>query len=127
MSTTRVVAFCLVALFAGIAIGYSLTYAVPFALPSASTQKTSISPSSESVKIGEEYKVKFSGFPANTEIIGWIVNEDPPRTFEVGTTDGKGELEVTTNAPQTAGTWPLVACDKAQNNWATATLNVTEP
>jgi|SRR3989339_1398482 len=126
MSTTRVVAVCLVALLVGIAIGYALTYAVPFALPSLPTQKPSITLSAESVKIGEEYKAKFSGFPANTEIIGWIVNQNPPQTFEVGTTDGNGELEVTTNAPQTAGTWPLIACDKAQDNWATATLNVTE-
>jgi len=33
---------------------------------------------------------------------------------------------VTANAPETAGTWPLIACDINQNNWATATLTVTQ-
>jgi hypothetical protein len=124
MAASRIIAIGLIALVAGIAIGYAVTYAVPFALPTSS--KPSISLSANSVKTGEEYRAKFVGFPAKTVLYGWTVNEDPPRMFEVGTTDDKGELEVTSNAPQTPGTWLIVACDKAQNNWATVTLNVSE-
>ena len=93
-------------------------------LPTA-TKTPTISLSADTVNAGEQYTSTLTGFPANTEIYGWTVNENPPRTFSVGTTNEKGELEVTGNAPETAGTWLLVACDNAQTNWATATLNVT--
>lgn len=126
MAATRVIALCLVALVVGVAIGYALPYALPFAMPSAQA-KPAISLSADTVKTGEEYTAEFSGFPANTEIYGWTVNEEPPRKFEVGTTDANGKLEVTVNAPQTPGDWLLVACDGAETNWATAKLTVTEP
>ena len=124
VAATRFLALGLVALVLGIAIGIALPYAAPFAFPSSSA-KPSIKLSADSVNAGEEYSATLSGFPANTEIYGWTVNEEPPRIFEVGVTDGNGELEVTSNAPGTPGEWLLIACDKEQNNWATTVLTVT--
>ena len=124
MANTRVIAMILAALVVGVALGYALSVAVPYQLPT-SPQTPTISLSADTVKTGEQYTATLKGFPANTEIYGWTVNENPPRTFSVGTTNAMGELEVTGNAPETAGTWLLVACDKDQINWATATLNVT--
>jgi hypothetical protein len=124
MANSRIVAMSLAALVIGVALGYGLSIAVPYQLPT-SIQKPTISLSANSVKAGEQYTAKLTGFPANTEIYGWTVNENPPRMFSAGTTDEKGELELTPNAPETPGTWPLIACDKDQTNWATATLNVS--
>ncbi|HJW65602.1 MAG TPA: hypothetical protein VJ507_02340 [Candidatus Bathyarchaeia archaeon] len=117
----------LIALVLGVALGYALSVAVPYQLPTTSTQKPSISLSETSIKTGEEYTATFTGFPANAEIYGWTVNENPPIKFIIGTANDKGELEVTANAPGTPGIWPLIACDVDQNNWATTTLTVTQP
>jgi len=124
MANTRIVAIWLAALVIGVALGYGLSVAVPYQLPT-STQTPTISLSADTVNAGEQYTATLTGFPANTEIYGWTVNENPPRMFSAGTTDEKGELELTANAPEIPGTWPLIACDKDQINWATATLNVT--
>ena len=120
------VAISLVVLALGIALGYSLSIAVPYQLPT-STQKPTISLSADTVKAGEEYTATLTAFPTNTEIYGMTVNENPPQMFSAGTTNQNGELTLTANAPQTAGTWPLISCDKDQNILATATLKVTEP
>ena len=124
MANTRIVAICLAALVIGVALGYGLSIAVPYQLPT-STQKPTINLSADTVQTGEQYTATLKGFPANTEIYGWTVNENPPRMFSAGTTDEKGELELTANAPETPGTWLLIGCDEAQVNWATATLTVT--
>ena len=124
MANTRIVAICLAALVIGVALGYGLSIAAPYQLPT-SPQTPTISLSADTVKTGEQYTATLKGFPANTEIYGWTVNENPPRMFSAGTTNEKGELELTANAPETPGTWLLIGCDKAQINWATATLNVT--
>lgn len=113
----------LAALVIGVALGYALSVAVPYQLPTS--QKPTISLSASSVNVGEQYIATLKGFPANMEIYGWTVNENPPRMFSAGTTDEKGELVLTANAPETPGTWPLIASDKDQINWATATLTVT--
>ena len=123
MANTRVIAMTLAALVIGVALGYALSVAVPYQLPTS--QKPTISLSASSVNVGEQYTATLKGFPANTEIYGWTVNENPPRMFSAGTTDEKGELELTANAPEMPGTWPLIASDKDQINWATATLTVT--
>lgn len=125
MASTRILGAVFVALFVGIAVGYALSIAVPYQLPSTSTPKPAISLSKDSVKVGEQYTVTLTGFPANTEIYGWTVNENPPKMFSAGTTDANGQLQVSGNAPETARTWLLVACDKAQNNWASTTIEVT--
>ena len=127
MAATRVIAMTLVALVLGVALGYALSIAVPYQLPTTATQKPTITLSSDTVKAGEQYTATLTGFPANAEIYGWTVNENPPRMFSAGTANEKGELELTANAPETPGTWPLIACDKAQSNWATTTLTVTQP
>ena len=104
MATSRIIAVGLVALVIGVAVGYALSYAVPYQLPTASTQKPAISLSKDAVKAGEQYTATLTGFPANAEIYGWTVNENPPRMFSVGTANEKGELETTANAPETPGT-----------------------
>jgi len=126
MASTRIIALGLVALVIGIAVGYALSIAVPYQLPST-TAKPAIALSKTTVKAGEQYTATLTGFPANTEILGWTVNENPPRTFSAGTTNGNGVLELSGTAPETPGTWLLVASDNAKSTWATATLEVTQP
>ena len=124
MSRNRTIAFALVFLVIGLAVGYSVSIAVPFQLPSATP---SITLSENSVKAGAQYTATLNGFPANTEIYGWTVNQNPPQMFSVGTTNANGHLEATSSAPQTPGTYPLIACDKTQTHWATTILTVTQP
>ncbi len=126
MANTRVVAMSLAILVIGVALGYSLSIAVPFQLPTT-TPKPNISLSATTVKAGEQYTATLTEFQADTEIFGMTVNENPPQIFSAGTADAKGELTLTANAPETPGTWPLVVCDKDQNILATATLIVTQP
>jgi hypothetical protein len=126
MATNRIIMTTAIALIIGIAIGYAFSFAVPYQLPT-STRKPTIIIDKETVKAGDQITATLTGFPANTEIIGWTVNEDPPRMFSAGTTNANGELEVTGNAPSIAGTWPMIACDKDEKNWATTSLIVTEP
>jgi len=117
-----VIAFTLLGLVIGLAVGYSISIAMPY---QPSSQKTSISLSSNSVKAGEQYTATLTGFPANTEIYGWTVNQNVSVCFTAGTTDANGKLVVTGNAPQTVGTLPLVACDKTETIWAATALTVT--
>ena len=126
MASTRIIAMSLAVLVVGVALGYSLSVAVPYQSPT-STQKSAISLSIGTVKAGEQYTATFTGFPAKTEIYGWTVNENPPTMFSIGTANDKGELEVTANAPETAGTWPLIACNVDQSIWVTAKLTVSQP
>ena len=123
MANSRIVAMSLAALVIGVVLGYALSVAVPYQLPTS--QKPTISLSASSVNAGEQYTATLKGFTVNTEIYGWAVNENPPRMFSAGTTDEKGELELTANAPETPGEWLLIGCDEAQINWVTATLTVT--
>ncbi len=118
----RLLAMSLAMLLVGVALGYALSMALPYQL---SGQKPKISLSATSVKAGQQYTVTLSGFSANTEIYGMTVNQNPPQTFSAGTTNQNGELTLTANAPETAGIWPLIACDKDHNILATATLAVT--
>jgi hypothetical protein len=127
MATARIITVGFVALFIGITLGYALSVAAPYQLQPASANKPAVSLSKTSVKTGEQYTATLTGFPANTEIYGWTVNQNPPSKFSAGTTDGQGTLVLTANAPETAGTWLLVGCDKDQNNWVTTTLEVTSP
>ena len=122
MSRKEVIAFTLLGLVIGLAVGYSISIAVPY---HSSAQKPSISLSSNSVKAGDQYTITFTGFPANTEIYGWTVNQEVSICFTAGTTDANGKLVVSANAPQTVGTLPLVACDKAETIWAATSLIVT--
>lgn len=117
MKTTYVLGIALIAVVAGFALGYFMPY------PCSVTPSLSLA--SDSVAAGAQYTVKLSGFPANTDVYGWVVNENPPRTFKAGTTNAQGELTVTGEAPLTSGKWPLVACDENYQHWATAILTVT--
>jgi hypothetical protein len=81
--------------------------------------------SSNSVKAGALYTATLTGFPANTEIYGWTVNQQVSVCFTAGTTDANRKLVVSANAPQTVGTLPLVACNKAETIWAATSLTVT--
>ena len=126
MATTRIIAISLAILVVGVAIGYGLSIAVPYQALT-STQKPNISLSATSIKAGEQYTATLTGFTANTEIYGITVNQNPPQIFSAGTSNEKGELTLTTNAPETPGTWPLIACDSNQKILATATLTVTLP
>ncbi len=109
-------------LLVGVALGYGLSMAVPYQLAG---QKPKISLSATSVKAGQQYTATLSGFTANTEIYGMTVNQNPPQIFSAGTTNQNGELALTANAPEVAGIWPLIACDKDSNILATTTLIVT--
>ena len=122
MNNKGVIAFALLSLVIGLAIGYSISIVLPF---QSVAQKPSISLSSHSVKAGEQYTATLTGFPANTEIDGWTVNQNVSECFAAGTTDSNGKLVVSANAPQTAGTLPLVACDKTETIWAATYLTVT--
>ena len=116
MAKTRIIAINLAVLVVGVALGYALSIAVPYELP-ASTQKPTISLSATSVRAGEQYNATLTGFPANAEIYGLMVNENSLRMFSAGIASGKGELKLTANAPETPGTWALIACAKDQNIW----------
>ena len=124
LSKNRVNAMIVLTLIVGLAVGYSLSIALPYQLP---PKKPAISLSVNPVKAGDNYTATITGFPANTEIYGWTVNQNPPQMFSAGTTDATGKLVTTASAPQTPGTWPLIACDKSQSTWATTTLTVTTP
>jgi hypothetical protein len=117
MGTVRLLGVALVALVVGLAVGYFI--------PGPVAAKPTLSLSASSVLKGASFTVKLSGFPANVEIYGWVVNENPPRTFEVGVTDAQGQLEVSGYAPGTPGKWLLCASDKDYQYWATAVLTVT--
>lgn len=123
MSRKGVIAFTLLGLVIGLAVGYSISIAVPY---QSFAQKPSISLSSHSVKAGEQYTATLTGFPANTEIDGWTVNQNVNTCFAAGTTDANGKLVVSADAPQTVGTLPLVACDKAEVVWVATYLTVTK-
>jgi hypothetical protein len=122
LNRNGLVAFTLLGLVIGLAVGYSISIAVPY---QSSASKPSISLSSHSVKAGEQYTATLTGFPANTEIDGWTVNQNVSECFAAGTTDANGKLVVSSNAPLTVGTLPLVACDKTQTVWAASYLTVT--
>jgi len=117
MRTVRLLGVAIIALFVGIAIGYFIPRPAPV--------KPTITLSAASVTKGTEYTVTLSGFPANTDIYGWVVNENPPRTFKAGTTDDQGKLQLTGYALQTPETWILCASDQSNQYWASAALTVT--
>ena len=120
MISKRIFAVGLIALVVGLSAGYS----VPLIVPSLQTSNPTITLSATTVKTGEQYTATLSGFSANTEIYGWVVNENPPRSFLAGTTDGNGKLVLRSNAPQTPGQWLLCGSDKSQTNWVNTLLNV---
>ncbi|MGA2523552.1 MAG: hypothetical protein ABSF65_05290 [Candidatus Bathyarchaeia archaeon] len=122
MSRKGIIGFLLLGLVVGLAVGYSISIAVPF---QTTAQKPTISLSSNSVKAGALYTATLTGFPANTEIYGWTVNQQVSVCFTAGTTDANRKLVVSANAPQTVGTLPLVACNKAETIWAATSLTVT--
>ncbi|HKM59579.1 MAG TPA: hypothetical protein VJY36_01765 [Candidatus Bathyarchaeia archaeon] len=122
MSRKGVIGFLLLGLVVGLAVGYSISIAVPF---QTTAQKPTILLSSNSVKAGALYTATLTGFPANTEVYGWTVNQQVSVCFTAGTTDANGKLVVSANAPQTVGTLPLVACNKAETIWAATSLTVT--
>jgi hypothetical protein len=122
LNRNGVIGVTLLGLVIGLAVGYSMSIGVPFQSPA---QKPSISLSSHSVKAGEQYTATLTGFPANTEIDGWTVNQNVSVCFAAGTTDANGKLVVSANAPQTVGSLPLVACDKSETIWAATYLTVT--
>jgi hypothetical protein len=122
LNRNGVIGVTLLGLVIGLAVGYSMSIAVPFQSPA---QKPSISLSSHSVKAGEQYTATLTGFPANTEIDGWTVNQNVSVCFAAGTTDANGKLVVSANAPQTVGSLPLVACDKSETIWVATYLTVT--
>jgi hypothetical protein len=122
LSRKGIIGFLLLGLVVGLAVGYSISIAVPF---QTTAQKPTISLSSNSVKAGALYTATLTGFPANTEIYGWTVNQQVSVCFTAGTTDANRKLVVSANAPQTVGTLPLVACNKAETIWAATSLTVT--
>lgn len=123
MNRNGVIGFVILALVIGLAVGYAISVAVPFKSPAS---KPSIALSSNSVKSGAQYTATLTGFPANTEIYGWTVNQNVSVCFSAGTTDANGKLVVSANAPQTVGTLPLVACNKDETIWAATALTVTK-
>ncbi|MGA2682424.1 MAG: hypothetical protein ABSF44_11580 [Candidatus Bathyarchaeia archaeon] len=123
MNRNGVIGFTLLALVIGLAVGYSISIVVPF---QSAASKPSISLSSNSVKSGGQYTATLTGFPANTGIYGWTVNQNVSVCFAAGTTDANGKLVVSANAPQTVGTLPLVACNKDETIWAATALTVTK-
>jgi len=122
LSRKGVIAFALLSLVIGLVVGYSISVVVPFQTVG---QKPAISLNSNAVKAGGQYTATLTGFPANTEIYGWTVNQNVSQCFTAGTTDANGKLVVSSNAPQTVGTLPLVACDKSETIWVATYLTVT--
>ena len=122
MNGSKVIAFMLLGLVIGLAVGYSISIVAPY---QSSSSKPSISLSSHSVKAGELYTATIAGFPANTVIYGWTVNQNVSQCFTAGTTDANGKLVVSANAPQSTGTLPLVACNKDETIWVASYLDVT--
>ncbi len=114
--TARLLVVALVALAIGIFIGYLIPTSAP---------NPTIALSASSVQRGTQYSVTLSGFPGNTDIHGWTVNQEPPTTFLVGTTDASGKLTLNGTAPQTPGNWLLCASDATNEYWAEAVLAVT--
>ncbi len=123
MNRKGVIAFVLLGLVIGLVVGYSVSIVLPY----QTAKKPSISLSPNSVTAGGNYTATLTGFPANTKIYGWTVNQDPPSCFNAGTTDANGKLVVSACAPATAGSWPLVACDESQTIWAVTSMTVTKP
>jgi hypothetical protein len=120
MVSKQILAVGLIALVIGLSVGYS----APFVIPPLQPSKPTITLSATTVKTGEQYTATLSGFSSNTEIYGWVVNENPPRSFLAGTTDGNGNLVLSSYAPQTPGQWLLTASDKAQTSWANTLMTV---
>lgn len=121
MSKKEAAAIALLALVIGLVVGYSVSIIVPNPL---AAQKPTISLSSSTVNAGTNYTATLTGFPANTEIYGWTVNQQTPTCFVAGTTDANGKLVVSGTAPQATGTLPLVACNKDETIWAATSLTV---
>lgn len=119
MVSKQIFAVGLIALVIGLSVGYS----VPLVILPQQTKPT-ITLSATTAKAGDQYTATLSGFPANSEIYGWTVNENPPRSFLAGITDGNGNLVLSSYAPQTAGQWLLCASNKDQTSWANTLLNV---
>jgi len=120
LNGSRAAALILIALVIGLIVGYSVSIVIPY----QSTQKPGITVSPVSLSSGANFTVTLTGFPANTVIYGWTVNQDPPSCFVVGTTDANGKLVSSACAPAAAGMWPLVACDKSQTHWAVTYMTV---
>ncbi len=124
MSKKSVIAFTLLGLVIGLVAGYFASTVLPY--QTATAQTPNISLSSNSVASGANYTATLTGFPANTIIYGWTVNENPPSCFTAGTTDANGKLVLSACAPAAAGSWPLVACDESQTHWAVTSMTVTK-
>ena len=122
MNGNKVIAFTLLGLLIGLAVGYSISIVLPY---QSAASKPSISLSSHSVKAGELYTATLTGFPANTVIYGWTVNQNVSVCFTAGTTDANGKLVVSANAPLSTGTLPLVACNIDETVWVATYLDVT--
>jgi hypothetical protein len=122
LNGSKVIAYILLGLIIGLAAGYSISIVLPY---QSTASKASISLSSHSVKAGELYTATLTGFPANTEIYGWTVNQNVSQCFTAGTTDANGKLVLSANAPQSTGTLPLVACNKDETIWVASYLEVT--
>ena len=116
-----VIGFMLLGLVVGLVVGYSVSIVLPY----QSTQKPSISLNSNSVKAGTQFTATITGFPANTKIYGWTVNQETPTCFNAGTTDANGKLVISADAPTTTGSFPLIACDESQTIWAVKTLTAS--
>ncbi len=121
MNRKGVIAFALLGLVIGLVVGYSISLVLPQA-----AAKPSISLNVSSVKLGGNYTATLTGFPANTKIYGWTVNQDQPSCWVAGTTDANGKLITAGCAPALTGTWPLVASDESETHWAVASLQVTK-
>jgi hypothetical protein len=122
LNGNNAIAFVLLGLIIGAGIGYSISIVAPY---QSNSSKPSISLSSHSVKAGELYTATLTGFPADTEIYGWTVNQNVSQCFTAGTTDANGKLVLSANAPQSTGTLPLVACNKDETIWVASYLDVT--
>jgi len=72
MTSNRIIVVAFAALFVGVVLGYSLSIAAPYQLPTSS--KPTIRMSKSTVSAGEQYTVTLTGFPASTEMIGWTAN-----------------------------------------------------
>ncbi len=120
MSGRKGIASLLVVALIALAVGIFIGYLIP-----TSATNPAITLSASSVQRGTQYSVTLSGFPANMDIYGWTVNQEPPMTFLAGTTDASGKLSLNSSAPQTPGNWLLCASDANNEYWAQAVLTVT--